>query len=70
MLTHIWCCTCGEETECTPDDLVAGAVWHCDSCDTTFGCVRSKRGSKEWIKIDAAQVAFRSLLDDDKSKDF
>lgn len=68
-MLHIWACTCGEETECQPDDLRLGSVWHCDGCGTDFGCVAPKRGGKAWIEIKPDSAAFNRLFEEPEPED-
>lgn len=63
-LTHVWCCTCGAETECAAEDLRLGAVWHCVRCDKTFGCVAPKAGGKAWVEIPPEEVKFHRLIEE------
>ena len=62
MITHVWCCDCGVETVCEPSDLAIGAVYQCPACRQIWGCVRSFRGNKAWIKIDEKTSNFHRLL--------
>jgi hypothetical protein len=62
-MKYIWSCICGEETECKEEDMQAGAIWHCNSCNKSFGCVRRKAGPKVWVMIDPVEVEFFGLFE-------
>jgi hypothetical protein len=69
-MKYIWSCICGEETKCTAEDMQAGAIWHCDSCNTSFGCVHRKAGPKVWITVNPSEVEFFGLwkMNDDRKR--
>ena len=61
-MKHIWCCTCGQETEVEPNTFDLGAVFQCPSCLVVYGCVRPRYGSKVWVPIQPKDVEFHKLL--------
>jgi hypothetical protein len=61
-MKHIWACQCGEETECSPENLRPGAVWKCERCKQVWGCVRPRQGGTAWVHIDDRDAEFHDLL--------
>ena len=68
-MKHIWACTCGNETECQPDDLQLGSVWKCTGCRQSWGAVYRKGGPKVWIKISKEDVKFHDLFAENRDND-
>jgi hypothetical protein len=64
-IEHVWCCECGEQTICRPEDLRFGKVWNCIKCKQTFGCLYPPRGGKVWVRISPDQVKFHNLTDEE-----
>lgn len=62
-MQHIWCCTCGENTNCRKEDMDVGAVWECKKCNTGWGCVRTKTGKKVWITISEQDRKFHNIFE-------
>jgi hypothetical protein len=68
-IKHIWCCTCGTETDCEKEDQCLGSVFQCPYCDQVWGCVSSKFGPKVWIKISESDAKFHRLLEKHQEED-
>lgn len=70
MIQHIWCCECGAETDCAPEDMRTGAVFRCPHCKQVWGGVQPKRGGgPKWIPISEDLVEFHNLLDEGEDDD-
>lgn len=74
-MKHMFCCGCGENTECTDRDLLLGSVFDCPCCSQVWGRVISRRGGTAWVKISDQEVDFHDLLgrdpeDEDDEIDF
>lgn len=62
-IQHIWACSCGLETPCTFADMKIGGYFQCPSCGESAVGVVSKRGRKEFVKLDREHVDFLRLFE-------
>jgi hypothetical protein len=62
-MQHIWACSCGVQTPCTFDDVKIGAYFQCPACKESAVGVVSKRGRKEFVRLDRGHVEFLGLFD-------
>lgn len=62
MMTCIMACKCGNETECTWEQMKLGSIWKCPGCEEVTVAISGNRG-KVWVTIDPSEVKFYGILD-------